>query len=308
MTQQRFINFGDTVLATRINQISTAIMDAGVLSGAAFSVFDSDHLSVGPSRVMLTDLLLEESVSTNILIDLSAGPKNYTIVYEHQNQNVQGGSAAQMLRLDGIFSFGDLENTVILGWVIYPGGSVALDTRFFIEAPKLRIENPTTFPSDIMLPPYLDKIHLQREWDTPGSITQTDVWDTTTDGLGNITYLKAFLKLENIAANEQSIQHIFPFIVVTTPPDRLIAEVSAELGANVTIELIAEDGTVFSAVNNDINNTSNLFEFREMPVIDMDNSKFAPDRPYYVSLTTQLNVGRKAFISLVGTNINYLPF
>jgi hypothetical protein len=72
--------------------------------------------------------------------------------------------------------------------------------------------------------------------------------------------------------------------------------------------LIAEDGTVFSATNNVIENTSNLFEFREMVVEDLDDSKFAPDRPYFVSLTTQLNAGRKAFISLVGTNINYLPF
>jgi hypothetical protein len=120
---------------------------------------------------------------------------------------------------------------------------------------------------------------------------------------------KAFLELENTdLSSAQYIQHLFPFIVETTPPDRLIAEVSAELGAGVTVELIAEDGTVFAATNNVIENTSNLFEFREMVVEDLDDSKFAPDRPYFVSLTTQLNAGRKAFISLVGTNINYLPF
>jgi hypothetical protein len=300
MAQQRFINFGDTVLATRINQISTAIVEAGVLSGAAFSKFDDDILSVGPSSVMLPTLLLEESVSTNIIIPLSAGPQGYTIVYEHQNQNVQGGVAAQMVRETGIFSYGDLPNTVILGWVLYPGGSVALNESFFIEAPKLQITNPTTFPSDILLPPYLDKIHVQNEWNTPGSITQTDVYDT-------VNY-KAFLELENTAVNEQSIQHLFPFIVETAPPDRLIAEVSAELGAGVTVELIAEDGTVFEATNNIFENTSNLFEFREMVVEDMIHSKFAPDRPYFVSLTTQLAAGKKAFISLVGTNINYLPF
>ncbi len=300
MAQQRFVNFGDTVLATRINQISTAIVESGVLSGAAFSRFDDNTLSVGPNSVMLPTLLLEESVSTHIAIPLSAGPQGYTVVYEHQNQNVQGGVAAQMDLKTGIFSFGDLPNTVILGWVLYPGGSVALNASFFIEAPKLQITNPTTFPSDILLPPYLDKIYVQREWNDPGSITQTDVYDSAN--------WKAFLELENTAVNEQSIQHLFPFVVETTPPDRLIAEVSAELGAGVTIQLIAEDGTVFEAANNVIENTSNLFEFREMVVQDLDDSKFAPDRPYFVSLTTQLADGKKAFISLVGTNINYLPF
>ncbi len=300
MAQQRFINFGDTVLADRINQISTAIVESGVLSGAEFSVFDSETLAIGPSSVMLPTLIMEESVSTNILIPLSAGAQDYTIVYEHLNQNVQGGVAAQMIRKTGIFSFGDLENTIILGWVRYPGGSIPLETGFFIEAPKLQITNPATFPSDIMLSPYLHQIHVQREWNDSGSITQTDVYD-------KVNY-KAYLELENIATSGQYIQHLFPFVVVTTPPDRLIAEVSAELGASVEIELIAEDGTVFSAANNVISNTSSLFEFREMTVEDMDNSKFAPNRPYFVSLTTQLNTGKKAFISLVGTNINYLPF
>lgn len=300
MAQQRFINFGDTVLADRINEISTAIVESGVLSGAGFSLFDDETLSIGPSSVMLPTLLLEESVSTNILIPLTSGAKDYTVVYEHLNQNVQGGVAAQLLLLEGIFSFGDLENTVVLGWVRYPGGSVPLETGFFIEAPKLQISNPTTFPSDIMLPAYLDKIHVQSESPAPGSIIQIDVYDKVN--------FRAFLELENSAASVQTIQHFFPFIVVTTPPDRLILEVSAELGAAVTIELVAEDGTTFSATNNTISNTSNLFEFREMTVEDMDDSKFAPDRPYFVSLTTQLNPGKKAFISLVGTNINFLPF
>jgi hypothetical protein len=308
MAQQRFINFGDTVLADRINQISTAIVEAGVLSGAEFSVFDSDTLAVGPNSVMLPTLLLEESVSTHITIPPTQGPIGYTIVYEHTNQNVQGGVAALMDKKTGIFSFGDLENTVILGWVLYPGGSIPLNESFFIEAPKLQIANPTTFPSDIMLPPYLDKIHVQSESEPVGSITQTDVFDKFDFLADPIQAGKAYLELENTSVDTEIIQHLFPFVVVTTPPDRLIAEVSAELAVSVTIELIAEDGTVFEAANNNINNTSNLFEFREMPVIGMDDSLFAPDRPYFVSLTSQIAPGKKAFISLVGTNINFLPF
>jgi hypothetical protein len=300
MAQQRFINFGDTVLADRINQISTSIVEAGVLSGAAFSVFDDDTLSVGPNSVMLPTMLLEESVSTNITIPPTPGPVEYTIFYEHQSQNVQGGVAAHMEKIQGIFSFGDLENAVILGWVRYPGGSIGLSDSMFIEAPKLQITNPETFPSNMLLPPYLHQIYVQSEGNTPGSITQTDVYDSIN--------FKAYLELENTAENTQTIQHLYPFIVETTPPERLIAEVSAELSASVKITLIAEDGTVFEATNNTISNTSNLFEFREMTVQDLDDSKFAPDRPYYVSLTTQLSAGKKAFISLVGTNINYLPF
>ncbi len=300
MAQIRLINFGDTVLADRINQISTAIVQYGVVSGAEFTLFDSQTLAIAPSVVMLHTLLLQETVSTNISISLTADAKDYTIAYEHINQNIQGGVSATLLRLDGIFAFDDLENTVILGWVRYPGGSVPLEVEFFIEAPKLQIKNPTEFPSDLSLPPYLNKIQLQEEDPISGSITQTDMYD--------VANTQAFLELENTADTIQSITHYFPFVAKESPPDRLIVEISAELGASVTIELVAEDGTVFSAANNIISNTSNLFEFREMRVENMDDSKFDQNRPYFVSLKSQINPGRKAFISLVGTNVNFLPF
>ena len=300
MSQQRFINFGDTVLADRVNSISTAIVAPGVLTGADLSLFDATTITVGPNTVMLTSLLLVEDSATQIPIAPTSEPKDYTIVYEHINQDVQGGVPAQLLLLEGIFQFDSLANTVVVGWVRYPGGSVPLQSTFLIEAPKLQISNPTTFPSDILLPPYLDRIHLQNETPTPGSITATDVYDKPN--------VKAFLELENAAGTIQTIVHFFPFIVQNLPPERIVGEVSSELGTSATFELVAEDGTVFSASNNAISNTSGLFESREMVVINLDTTKFATERPYFVSVTSQLNPGKKLFISLVGTNGNFLPF
>jgi len=300
MAQRRFINFGDTVLASRINEISTAIVAPGVLSGGEFTIFDSSTLSVGPNTVMLQTLLLNEDIATLLPVPLTPDPKDYTVVYEHMNANVLGGVPAQMILLEGIFAFGALEDTVVLGWVQYPGGSVPLDVSFFIEAPKLQITNPTQFPSDILLPPYLDKIQLQDESPTPGTITQTNQYDKP--------QTKAFLELENTDTVIETIVHSFPFSTKLTPPQRIILETNSELGTSLTAQLVAEDGTVFDAENNVISNTSSQFEFREMEVLDLDESKFQPERPYFVSITSQLNPGRRVFISIVGTNQNFLPF
>lgn len=300
MAQRRFIDFGDTLLAERINEISTAIVEPGVLSGGEFTLFDDSTLSVEANSVMLQTLYLSEDTNTLIAISLTSDAKDYTVVYEHKNTNVLGGVPAQMVLLEGIFEFNELEDTVVLGWVEYPGGSVPLSTDFFIEAPKLQIKNPTRFPSDTLIPPYLETIHVQDETPTPGTITQTDQYEPAET--------KAFLELENTDTVIETIVHFFPFVAQITPPQRLILEANSELGTSLTAELVAEDGTVFQAENNTITNTSNQFEFREMEVLDLDESKFEPNRPYFVSVTSQLNPGRKVFISIVGTNENFLPF
>jgi hypothetical protein len=300
MAQQRFINFGDFVLADKVNAISTAIVASGVLEGGAFTLFDTSTLSVGANKVMLPTLLLIEDAATQIAIDLTSDAKDYTIAYEHTNQNVQGGAPAQMVKLDGLFGFDALTDTVVLGWVQYPGGSIPLNISMFTEAPKLQITNPTSFESDVLLPPYLDKVHVQLETPTSGAITQTDIYSTT--------QTQAYLELENSDPAINTIVHYFPFISKLSPPERLLLEANSELGTSVTTTLVAEDGTEFQAENNTITNTSGSFELREMQVTSPDRSLFLLNRPYFVSVSSQLNPGKKVQISLIGTNINFLPF
>jgi hypothetical protein len=231
---------------------------------------------------------------------LPQDPTDWTIVYEHINQNIQGGVPAIMLSLEGLFGFDDLANTTVLGWVRYPGGGVPLDVTMFVEAPKLQIGNPSEFPSIVQVPPFVPKVYVQAETPTPGAITQVDGYDPPN--------LQAFMELENTAAAINTIQQFVPFVAGLQPPNRILLEASVELGAAVTASLVSEDGTVFPATNSTITNTSSVFEFREMQVVNVDATKFAQNRPYFVSLSTQLNPGKKAFISIVGTSSNFLPF
>lgn len=307
MPQQRYINFGDTVLARRINEISTAIVDKGVLTGANFSVgLTGNSLRVGPNKVMLEELLLIETGNTDLLLGFGNPPTlpqdatDWTIIYEHINQDIQGGVPANMLAVEGIFGFNELANSTVLGWVRYPGGGVPLSAEMFLEAPKLQVRNPQNFSTDIKVPPFVPNIHLISESPSPNSSTQVDKFDVLT--------LKAFMELTNVSASISTITQYFPFAAGPQPSNRILIEASTDLGASVTVSLVSEDGTVFPAENGTISNTSGLFESREVFVLDVEADKFKENRPFFVSLTTQLNPGRKALISLVGVSSNFLPF
>jgi len=307
MAQNRFINFGDTVLARRINEISTAIVSKGVLEGGSFSVgLTSNTLRVGPNKAMLDELLLVENGNTDLMLGFGTPPTlpqdstDWTIVYEHINQNVQGGVPATMLALEGLFGFEDLENTTVLGWVRYPGGGVPLNPTMFVEAPKLQLSNPTEFSSNVKVPPFVPNIYIQSESPSVGAISASDEYD--------VVNLKAFMELENTAAAINTIQHYVPFVAGVRAPNRILLEASVDLGASVKAALVSEDGTVFPAENDTITNTSNVFVSREMTIVNVDVTKFQQNRPYFVSITTQLNPGKRAFLSIVGTSSNFLPF
>jgi len=307
MAQQRFINFGDTILARRINQIATAIVDKGVLSGANFSVgLTGNTLRVGPSKVMLGELLLIETGNTDLILgfgnppSLPQDPVDWTIVYEHINENVQGGVPALMLAVEGLFGFEDLDNSTVLGWVRYPGGNIPLSPEMFLEAPKIQVTNPQNFTTDVKVPPFVPNTYVFSESPTPGAITKIDEFNPLT--------LKAFMTLTNSSASVGTIVQYFPFVTGPQVPNKLLLEANAELGASVTVSLVAEDGSIFPAQAGTVSNTSGIFEEIEVSVQNVDASKFLPNRPFFVSVTTQLNPGRKAEISLVGASSSFLPF
>lgn len=304
MAQTRFINFGDTVLASRLNEITQALVVPGVLEGAALSVGVGDTVVVGPNKVMLNDLLLVEDSSTSLAIaNLPTIATDYTIVYEHTDQQVQGGVPAQMLIKEGLFGFESLTDTVVLGWVRWPGGGGGLSTTMFIEAPKLQITNPSEFVSDVMIPPFVPRIHVQ----TPavaGLITATDTYEKVYTPTGGA---KAYMLVTNAASVLDSIVYYVPFVAGVDPPNKIILEVDAEAGASVQAALVDEYGTSYAATLDTITNTSGLFVSREMQVNSVDTTKFSQNRPYFVSLTTQLSASKTASISLVGTSSNFLP-
>jgi len=344
MSQTRYINFGDTVLAQRINEIATAIVVPAVLEGADMSVgLGGKTVDLSPHKVMLNDLLLVEDAVLSVFIPtppattLPNTATDYTIVYEHSNQQVQGGVPAILVVKEGILGFDALVDTVVVGWVRWPGNGDTLQQNQLIEAPKLQLTNPSVFPTDVKVPPFVPQvtvdvpastvncagancpvdvvyttsaleangsvplIYTRSEAPTVGAISQGDVFNPTT--------LEFYLSLENTSPAINTIEHLFPFVAGDNPPTRILIETNVEVGAFVTVALLDTAGNTYPAEGSTgtLSNTSGVFEFREVSVPDVDPAFFPPNRQYFVSVTTQLNPAKKAFISLVGASSNFLP-
>jgi hypothetical protein len=309
MAQQRFVNFGDTVLAQRINEISTAIVVPAVLEGAGMSVgLGGKSVNIAPHKVMLNELLLTEDATINLVVGatLPVDPTDYTVVYEHNNQQVQGGVPALLLIREGLIGFDTLPNTVVVGWIRWTGVGTALQPEMFIEAPKLQITNPAEFPSDTIVPPFVPRIYIRSELPAPGAVISTDVFDAVAFEAGQVG--AAHMDLDNQSASISTITHLFPFVAGLQPPNRVIIETNVPLGGNVTVSLVDEEGTEYSAVSGgSITNTASQFEFREVQILNVDTTKFAQNRPFYVQVATQLNPGKQAQVSIVGSSSNFLP-
>jgi len=309
MAQQRFINFGDTVLAQRINEISTAIVVPAILEGADMSVgLGGKSVDIAPHKVMLNELLLIEDATINLIVGdtLPVDPTDYTVIYEHNNQQVQGGVPALLLIIEGLIGFDTLANTVVVGWIRWTGVGTALQPEMFIEAPKLQITNPSEFPADTIVPPFVPRIYVRSESPGSGATVSSDVFDNIAFEAGQVG--AAHMELDNQSASINTITHLFPFVSGIQPPNRIIIEANVPLGGSVTVSLVDEEGTEYSAVSGGIiTNTASQYEFREVQILNVDITKFAQNRPYYVQMVTQLNPGKQVQISVVGTSSNFLP-
>ncbi len=326
MAQTRYVNFGDTVLAQRINEISTAIVVPAVLEGAEMTVgLGGKSVNIAPHKVMLNALLLIEDATTNLVVadTLPVDPTDYTIVYEHNNQQVQGGVPAILLIREGLLGFDSIPNTIVVGWIRWPGTGTQLQPEMFIEAPKLQITNPTEFPADIRVPPFVPKTNVTGTCagvECPVGVTYSAVATTPLIHTESLTgavdledffdtlTLKSSLTLTNPSVSVGAeIVNLVPFAAGLQAPNRIILEAKAPLGGSVEASLVDEEGNEYVSDNPKITNTAGQFEYREMLVINVDATKFAQNRPYFVKLRTKLNASTQAEISIVGTSSNFLP-
>jgi hypothetical protein len=132
--------------------------------------------------------------------------------------------------------------------------------------------------------------------------------DVVLEDFFNPLDLKSSLTLTNPSVSVGAeIVNLVPFAAGLQAPNRLILEAKAPLGGSVEISLVDEEGNEYLAENPQITNTAGQFEYREMLVINVDTTKFAQNRPYYVKLLTKLNSSTQAEISIVGTSSNFLP-
>jgi hypothetical protein len=128
MSQRRFINFGADANASKIKETHQQFFSRQVLRADPpfFQALAPDQLVLSPHSVIFENgVVLIEDELTQFTIPTTAPSANYTLAYEHEDVDIVGGVAATLTLKGGLLS--EVDNGVVLGWVKYPGGSVALD-------------------------------------------------------------------------------------------------------------------------------------------------------------------------------------
>lgn len=128
MSQRRFVNFGADANASTVKTINSILAAPQVLRATApfFQASAPDQLVVRPHSVIFeSGMLLDENETLTFTVPTTFGAADYTLLYEHIDEDIIGGTAAIVELRGGLLDA--VPNTVILGWVRYPGGSVQLD-------------------------------------------------------------------------------------------------------------------------------------------------------------------------------------
>lgn len=164
MSQERKLVFGALVETEDLPVTIGALFSPGRLVGMDFSAAASDLLAISAGSCLLPDgILILEDQTQQLLVRNSSFAADYTVVYQLQDTRVLGGSPASLRLLPGILRQNDFLDSVVLGWIKYPGGSVPLAPEHFIQPTPVRVHLPEGGISASFRPPFTEAILAGQE-------------------------------------------------------------------------------------------------------------------------------------------------
>jgi hypothetical protein len=304
MTQKRYINYGATADASGIKGIIRNLVEPGILNGF-------DLLAVAPNQVQISSgglvfesgILLEETEIKYVTIPITAASLNYTIVYTHVDEDIVGGSAATLSLVSGLFdSYAD---SVILGWVKYPGGSVDVSNNQLYPAPKKNIVAESTMgDKDVYLP-------QQSE----ASGTTASIFGLRATASAIVTSVEydashgVVIRYPNSTGGDTTDELWFPFVARSQSPKSIITEFafsSTVPGLSLTTEIWDTLGNQVTNVvtSDDITIAADTLVTR---TVRMVGGVFTAGKRYNVKLTLEIPNGEYIKIASVGASTYELP-
>jgi hypothetical protein len=297
--QRRIQDYGSPVTASSLKSLSSSFSGPAILSGFDFAVEASDRLRIGPGTA-ITDqgVIITETEAKSLTIPISA-PADFTVYYYHIDQNVSGGVAASLTLASGILYQENVEG-VILGYIRYPGGGVALDSSFFVQPLVQSIGKVT---------PSLNN----SKWVVP--VNQNGYVVTSTSGatlnyinayesISTGTPAKLFLKIQNNLTSGGNATLLFPQKVMDRPFSLFEGLLSVDVNATLTCSFIDSSGTVFQ-LGTMLSGVPNFALYRmPIPKTSIQN----PSTVVYVKLECAISASRAVRIQAIGTSEYNLYF
>jgi hypothetical protein len=147
----------------------SSIMAPGRLLGMEMTASAADQIAVTAGTILMPNgILVHEDEVKYVQVSNTAFAANYTLTYQLEDVDVIGGVPASLNLIAGIVKQDTLTDSTVIGWVLYPGGAVALNDSHLVLADAIRVE-PRTAQLDVLhLPPFTDALRPPTEH--PGTL------------------------------------------------------------------------------------------------------------------------------------------
>ena len=301
MTQKRYINYGATADASGIKGIIRNLVEPGILNGF-------DMLAVAPDQVQISSgglvfdsgILLEETEVKYLTVPITAASLNYTIVYTHADADIVGGTAATLSLVTGLFS--TYTNSVLLGWVKYPGGSVDVANNQIYPAPKQNIYAEST-PGD-------KDVYLPQQGSGPStifglrSVASAIIPVVEYDATHGV-----IVRYPNSTGGDTTDELWFPFVTRRDSPKSIITEFAFSSTAptlNLGVEIWDTLGNAVTNVveSDDVAIAADTLVTRTVRMI---GGVFTAGKRYHVKLALEIPNGEYIKVASLGASTYELP-
>lgn len=300
MTQRRIKDYGTLAEASDLKQILYALARSSVLQGFRFGVAGTSKMRIFPGMAVTNEgTMIIEDEALELDVPVTSNAQDYTVYYEHVDQDISGGEPAILRLGNGILNPKDIDG-VVLGYVRYPGSAVPMSTAFFEQEPEQTLRNYTPNRQNVdWIIPLKGNGYLVTA-NSGSAMTMTDSWDAATSSYS--------LKLQNnvnAAVPTNAVAVItFPFKVGSTPFSLLQAKMQIDLGAIVDFQLIDSLGDSIGITQIPLGNQADFFLF-SMNIPTQAVQK--PNDLVYLQMIVQLPYTRMVKIQGIGLSQYNLP-
>lgn len=260
--QRVIIALGDPVVSESIQEILSDLCDPGILKGYELTAATANTVTVNPG-VAMTDsgVLIIEDEQRNMPFTLTVSPQNFTVFYQYIPTKNFGGNPATLTLQPGLIPAEGFVNGVVIGWIKYPGSSVALDPdTMFIQANSFRLEKPIDKLSDEYTMVYGPFDSKWTQLSTSGPVS-------TVSSAYDVTYKGPVTKIENatLLPLAQS-SWLIPFRVPHYGVGKVGIELQVDSGAIATITVLDKLGNeIVPAAQNFFTNSPMAFQVLPIP-------------------------------------------
>lgn len=332
MTQHRYFDFGEPASASIFKEMLSGLTGKTVLSGGEISVASvvppaqPDRLVIQPVWIALNSprlteqgtkraaVLMYEDEPKQLTVPTSSAAAKYTIVYRHTDADIFGGNAAVLTLDSGLLQNQNIDDGLVLGYVLYPGGGVGLTNQMIIEVPKARIEALSSPGEGLFLtPPFTGMLYRH----TGGPIPTVDTVD---DPLFDQCF-----QIDNRNNIVPAIDRMrWSFVVGPRPPGTITLDYVQETGQVITLDIEDSEGNVSTTswaptstvlpsmltqdfVSDYVLETHSGQQLRRRR-LRITNGIFTPGKRFRIQATVQTAAAKRTLVASVGHSPYDQPF